>query len=69
MPIPVTFEFGLLVRKAALAERKISVGQLLQALDAQAPRGEDSHLLAFGPSFGQEANDEFVRRLKKLGLE
>lgn len=29
---------------------------------------EDDALFSFGPHFGQEASDEFLRRLKSLGL-
>jgi hypothetical protein len=38
-------------------------------MEAQRPMDEDQELLSFGPHFGEEASDEFIRRLKHAGLE
>jgi hypothetical protein len=66
--IPVTFEHGIVVRRRALAERSVSLGQLLATLEVTAPSAESPDLLAFGPHFGAEATDEFIHRLNALGL-
>jgi hypothetical protein len=61
--IQVTSEFGILVPRAALAERGVSWTDLIRILEASAPL--DSKAL---PYFGQEALDEFSRRLSAAGL-
>jgi hypothetical protein len=67
--ISVTPQFGIVVRRAAMRERGIELRDVLEALEADAPLDSDEHLLSFGPSFGEEAGDEFVRRLQMLGLD
>lgn len=67
--ISVSTQGGILVRKAALEERQVSEAALLKAMEATQPDNSNEHLFTFGPSFGEEAMDEFVRRLKALGLE
>jgi len=66
--IPVTFEHGIVVRRRALAERSVTLDQLLVALEVTTPSAESPDLLSFGPHFGAEASDELVRRLSALGL-
>jgi hypothetical protein len=67
--IPVSPQGGIVVRRAALDEKQISESALLEAMEAAQPDSSNEQLLAFGPSFGEEAMNEFVRRLKALGLE
>ena len=69
MVIRVTFEHGIVIRKAALRRTRIDREQLLSAFESQAPFSENDDLVVFGPSFGSEACDEFIRRLKDLGLQ
>jgi hypothetical protein len=68
MSIPITFEFGIVVRRQALAERAIALAAVLRVFEVSAPLGESADLLSFGPSFGSEACDEFKRRLTGLGF-
>ncbi|ATA53150.1 hypothetical protein CKY39_07950 [Variovorax boronicumulans] len=68
MSIEVTFSSGLVIRQSALVARGVTRTQLLEALESARPMAEDGELLSFGPCFGQEACDEFVRRLEALGL-
>jgi len=67
--IKITSEYGVIVRKAALATKGIAYGTLLHAFEVEAPLDENDDLVSFGPSFGQEAMDEFISRLQALGLE
>ena len=68
MSIEVTFSYGLVIRQSALIARGITRAQVLEVLEVDRPMAEDRELLSFGPSFGAEACDEFVRRLESLGL-
>lgn len=67
--VEATSEFGLIIRRAALPARGVTHEQVLHALEGDPPRDADEDLISFGPSFGQEALDEFIRRLTALGLE
>ncbi len=58
---------GIVVRLAALAARGVSRENLVQVM-GNPPLDEDSQLISFGPHFGGEACDEYIRRLKGLGL-
>lgn len=66
--VTVTFEYGLIVRKAALVARGIPVQAVLQALETDRPLDSNETLLSFGPCFGAEAMNEFATRLQSLGL-
>jgi len=68
MSIEVTFSHGLVIRQSALDAHGVTKTQVLEALETSRPFAENGELLSFGPSFGQEACDEFVRRLESLGL-
>jgi hypothetical protein len=69
MAVRVTAHFGILVRKSGLVRRGIDHSRLLAIMEATSALDEDETLLSFGPHFGGEAADEFVRRLKAEGLE
>jgi len=66
--INVTAEYGLVVRRDALAERRVSLDDLLSVLKVSAPLDSDDRLISFGPAFGQEALDGLVTSLSGLGL-
>lgn len=68
MTIKATGEFGLIIRRDALQERQVSFEAILEAMEAVEPLDSNDELLSFGPSFGQEALDVFVRRLIAIGL-
>ncbi|ODP30914.1 hypothetical protein [Pandoraea sp. ISTKB] len=67
--INVTPEYGLVIRKAALFERGVSLEKLLATMKVEAPLDSDDRLISFGPSFGQEALDGLMRELLGLGLQ
>jgi hypothetical protein len=69
MAVHVTAHYGILIRKTALARIGIDRARLLSILEATDALDEDDVLVSFGPHFGGEAADEFVRRLKTEGLE
>ncbi len=66
--ISASAEYGLVVRKDALRIRGVTVDALLRALEASQALDEDDHLMSFGPSFGEEALLDYIRRLEALGL-
>ncbi|KSV75945.1 hypothetical protein N185_15985 [Sinorhizobium sp. GW3] len=67
--IDATAEFGLVIRKSALAEKGIPRAGLDQVLAGVDLMGEDDDLLSFGPMFGEEALQEIMSRLSSLSLE
>ena len=68
MTINVVLDFGMVVRRDALRERRVALADLFSALETARPLAEDENLISFGPFFGPEACSEFVRRLVALGL-
>ncbi len=66
--LKVTTEFGILVRRAALQQRSVSLDDLLKSMDSSPPLDINDDLISFGPSFGSEAVHVFISRLEKLGL-
>ncbi|HVZ46104.1 MAG TPA: hypothetical protein VHA82_20010 [Ramlibacter sp.] len=67
--IRVSAHGGIVVRKAALAAKGVTEASVFSAMEADQPEEASDDLLSFGPSFGEEAMNEFVRRLQGLGLE
>ena len=67
--IRATAEFGIVIRRKALADRNVHIDAVLSAMQVDKPFDFNDHLISFGPSFGQEALDVFVKRLMALGLE
>ncbi len=65
----VNFEFGLLIRKAALTEKNLSVDAIFTALEVRSPNDENEEFLSFGPHFGAEAVHDLTDRLSELGLQ
>jgi hypothetical protein len=66
--VAVTAEYGIVIRRHALAERGVSYQAVLDAVEADEPLGADEELLTFGPSFGPEALEGLTQRLTALGL-
>ena len=66
--IAVTSEFGLIVRRKALVERKVSLRNLFTVMQVSEAFDDSDELLSFGPHFGREAADMMVSRLTALGL-
>ena len=69
MSVRVSTHFGIVVRKRALGRLQIDESELLALMETQEAYDADPELLSFGPHFGEEAAEEFVRRLKNIGLE
>jgi hypothetical protein len=66
--VRISSDFGIVIRKAALAARGVTRKQVLDVMEASGPFDEDDHILSFGPHFGAEAADEFRARLQSIGL-
>lgn len=66
--VRVTAEYGIVVRKQAMADRGISRDSFLHVFGGHPPLGEDDHLLSMGPCFGEEAAKALVRSMEALGL-
>ena len=60
--------FGIIIRQDALQRQSVDIESLCQVMDAEKPYDHDHSLVSFGPHFGAEAADEFMSRLRKLGL-
>lgn len=67
--VKATNEYGIVVRRAALTVKSIDYKQLLQVMEVEQPLDSNEDLVSFGPSFGEEAMNEFIARLRALGLE
>lgn len=61
--------YSIVIRRRSLPERSLSLDQLLAVMDATRAYSENDDLLAFGPTFGLEALNEFIRLLSSLGLK
>ena len=68
MTVQITFSHGIVIRQKALEDRGVSKADLLKLFEVDRPLGESVELISFGPNFGAEACDEFIRRLQKSGL-
>jgi hypothetical protein len=66
--VHITGEFGIVVRRAAPSERRISWTDLLGVFGVPEPLDSNETLASFGPHSGQEAFDELTRRLVNIGL-
>lgn len=69
MSVRVSAHFGIVVRKSSLARLDIHESKLLALMETESAYDADSQLMSFGPHFGDEVANEFVRRLKSVGLE
>jgi len=67
--VRVSQHFGIIIRKNAIKGLKIPFETILELMEASEPLDEDESLLSFGPHFGGEAANEFIRRLEGIGLK
>jgi len=67
--IPATPEFGLLLRKKSLSEKEVALAELTEAMKGAEQVGEDAHLISYGPCFGAEALDGYIKSLQNIGLD
>ncbi|WP_445656599.1 hypothetical protein [Achromobacter sp. NCFB-sbj8-Ac1-l] len=61
-------DYGIVIRRQALESQSVTIDRLLTVLEFEAPLDNSTDLVSFGPCFGGEAADEFIRRLEMLGL-
>lgn len=66
--IRLIFPYGIVVRKACLAERGVTMESVRATVEQGAPHHEDEELFAIGPIW-PEAVDIMIKRLQDLGLE
>lgn len=66
--IKATSDYGLIIRTQSLGEHDITPAKLCETLQFEAAYDQNSELISFGPSFGQEALEEFISRLENIGL-
>jgi len=66
--VRVTAQYGIIIRKQAMAARGVSRNSVLHLFSHQPPFGEDDQLLSMGPCFGEEAGKALVRSIEALGL-
>jgi hypothetical protein len=64
----ISTDFGIVVREGSLAQRNVSLSQLLQMFEVDAPFDRAGGLISFGPHFGRDASDALCRRLEAAGL-
>lgn len=62
-----TNHFGFVIRKEALNSRSIAQEQIDKVMEIGS-LDTDDNLISYGPCFGEEAADEFLRRLENLGI-
>ena len=67
--IAATAEYGLVLRKGALAEKGLPFSILSDVMADIDVLGEDDGLISFGPLFGDEALNEIKARLSARSLE
>ncbi|MGB0411722.1 MAG: hypothetical protein ACPGFA_09060 [Pikeienuella sp.] len=67
--IKATSEYGIVLRVKCLSERNVALSEVRAALQFENAYDQSDELISFGPSFGEEALEEFVKRLQDLGLE
>ncbi len=67
--IRATPENGIVLRVKSLGERGVALSDVRSALEVENVYDQSEELISFGPSFGEEALKEYVKRLQKLGLE
>ena len=67
--VAATGDYGLVIRRQALADRGITVATLLELLEGVNLMGQNDDLLSFGPIFGPDAMHNLHERLRTQGLE
>ncbi|MBQ0709918.1 MULTISPECIES: hypothetical protein [Brucella/Ochrobactrum group] len=67
--VQATCEYGIVIRRGSLKRVDISIEMLCELMEQSPPLDISDDIVSFGPSFGGEAADEFVKRLTAAGLE
>lgn len=66
--IRITGYCGLIIRRAALLEKNVTIEAVINALENAAPLDMDEELISIGPCFGGESLNEYTKRLADIGL-
>lgn len=67
--VKISSEFGIILRKSAIVKKGLSLEKVFQTFEYSKPLDENDSIISYGPHFGEEAMEEFGRRLSKLGFE
>jgi hypothetical protein len=68
MSVAISEHYGIIIRKDALQRCGVASDDLKSLMETEEWMDEDENLISAGPHFGQEASNEFTRRLEGLGL-
>ncbi len=67
--VEATCEYGLIIRRDSLKRVGINLKEVFELMEQSPPLDISNDIVSFGPLFGGEAADEFVRRLQGAGLK
>jgi hypothetical protein len=67
--VRLSHHFGIVIQKKAIKRVQVSFDSILELMETSEPLDEDEFLLSFGPHFGGEAANEFIKRLEEIGLQ
>lgn len=66
--ISITTEYCVTIRVESIKRIGLSEFEVSSLLEFKEPLDKNNDLISFGPSFGIESSDEFIKRLKSIGL-
>lgn len=64
----VSLDFGIVVRRKALEDKKVDLSPVLVEFHFERYFDQSNELISLGPFFGGDAADDCMRCLEKLGL-
>ncbi|HDR8859253.1 TPA: hypothetical protein QDA74_003752 [Burkholderia territorii] len=68
VPMKISRDFGIVVRRAALAEKAVDLSAVMREFNFAGCFDESDRLVSLGPFFGGDAADACMRSLERLGL-
>ena len=66
--ISVTNEYCIVIRCNSIKNIGLSEDDISKILEFDNPLDSNCDIVSYGPSFGMEASDEFIKRLEHIGL-
>lgn len=66
--VNISSHWGIIILRDALQRENISIDRLSALMEAEEPLGVNDSMISFGPHFGSEASDTFMKRLEEAGL-
>lgn len=60
--VKVTMEYSLVIRRKSLTDKNISLEQINEVFEGNAPLDINEELISYGPHFGQERMMYYFRR-------